>query len=73
MVNLHPAIRTFADSFIVSNPGQNTFTNIKHKLSESSRIYPLSSRLRRNHDVRNMERSLPEDNIPYGKSEEDSS
>ena len=47
-----------------------SLTNIIHTVIESSRVYALSSRLRRNHDVRNVERfRLPEDNIPYRKSD----
>ena len=46
-----------------------SFSNVDYTLSESSHIYALSSHLRRMNDVKNVERSSPEDNIPNRKSD----
>jgi len=38
VVNLHPAMRAFTDSFIVSNPGQNyTVSELHHCITYSVR------------------------------------
>ena len=42
---------------------------VEYTLTKLNRIYALSSHLRRNHDVKNVEGFLPEDNIPYRQSD----
>ena len=42
---------------------------VEYTLTKLNRIYALSSRLRRNHDVKNVEGSLPEDYVPYRQSD----
>ena len=44
---------------------------VEYTLTKLNRIYTLSSHLRRNHDVKNVEGSLPEDNIHYRQSDYD--
>ena len=42
---------------------------VEYILTKLNRIYALWSHLRRNHDVKNVEGFLPEDNIPYRQSD----
>ena len=42
---------------------------VEYTLTKLNRIYALSSHLRRNRDVKNVDGSLPEDIIPYRQSD----